>query len=93
MDRVSRPPKQSNQYSGSDGIGLTIMKFRANTIGGVLNIERNDTGGTTVRVSLPVGLLDNEKGTLPDEKRARRRSPPRFPHENESEHTSAPWQF
>lgn len=48
------------------------MKFRANTIGGVLNIERNDTGGTTVRVSLPVGLLDNEKGTLPDEKRARR---------------------
>ncbi|MCC7339092.1 MAG: PAS domain S-box protein [Pirellulaceae bacterium] len=74
-------PKQSNQYSGSDGIGLTIMKFRANTIGGVLNIERNDTGGTTVRVSLPVGLLDNEKGTLPDEKRARRRSPPRFPRE------------
>lgn len=37
-----------------DGIGLSIMDYRANSIGGTLCIQRNATGGMTVSVIVPI---------------------------------------
>lgn len=40
--------------SGCIGIGLRIMEYRASTIGGVLEIDKNEGGGTTVRCTVSV---------------------------------------
>jgi PAS domain S-box-containing protein len=39
--------------TSKSGIGLRIMDYRANSIGGVLQIERNPCGGSMVRCSVP----------------------------------------
>lgn len=38
----------------SDGIGLRMMEYRANLVGGALDIKAADGGGTRVRCSLPL---------------------------------------
>ncbi len=35
----------------SDGIGLRIMKFRAESIGGSISIMKNNLGGTTIKIT------------------------------------------
>ena len=40
--------------SQSEGIGLQIMKYRAEVIGGRLDVRRGDTGGTEVTFMFPV---------------------------------------
>jgi PAS domain S-box-containing protein len=39
----------------NEGIGLSIMEYRANAIGGTLAIEETVNGGTTIRVAVPIG--------------------------------------
>lgn len=43
-----------------DGLGLEIMRYRAEMIGGTLDIEQNPTGGTTVRCTFPI--VDSGRG-------------------------------
>jgi len=38
-----------------EGMGLNIMSYRANMIGGSLDVGTNSTGGTTVVCLFPVG--------------------------------------
>ena len=41
----------AESQNSSDGIGLRIMHFRAESIGGLINITKNKLGGTTVKVT------------------------------------------
>jgi two-component system sensor kinase FixL len=43
-----------NSAAGHSGMGLRIMSYRANMIGGGSEIERNAEGGTTVTVRFPL---------------------------------------
>jgi two-component system sensor kinase FixL len=40
-----------------DGMGLSIMRYRAGMIGGLLSIEQNPSGGTLVSCSVPVASV------------------------------------
>lgn len=42
------------QREAASGIGLRIMKHRANALGGVLDISSGETGGTQVRCRVPL---------------------------------------
>jgi PAS domain S-box-containing protein len=44
------------------GLGLNLMKYRADVIGGVLNISKNRNGGTTVTCTLGENSGRNRKG-------------------------------
>ncbi|TWU38316.1 PAS domain S-box protein [Novipirellula artificiosorum] len=47
-----------NQYaSATSGMGLRIMDYRANSIGGVLRFRRGEDGGTIVQCTVPIGAL------------------------------------
>jgi len=41
----------------NDGMGLRIMRYRAGMIGGMLSIDKNSAGGTTVSCSVPLRVL------------------------------------
>jgi signal transduction histidine kinase len=43
-----------NRIPEKRGMGLTIMRYRASSIGGVLHIGRNPKRGTSVICSLPI---------------------------------------
>jgi signal transduction histidine kinase len=43
------------------GMGLNIMSYRANMIGGSLDVGTNAAGGTTVVCLFPVGALVRDK--------------------------------
>lgn len=43
-----------------DGLGLRIMQYRANSIGGLLEVRRLDEGGTEVRCTLPKAAWPGE---------------------------------
>ncbi len=46
--------ESSKALEGAGGLGLRIMRYRAQHIGGNLRIERNSPRGTVIRVSCPV---------------------------------------
>jgi signal transduction histidine kinase len=47
----------SPQPEPSSGMGLRVMKYRANTIGAQLRIRRRESGGTLVQCALPLTKL------------------------------------
>ncbi len=55
-DGVGIPKLKPNQ----DGMGLQIMKYRANMLGGTLQIKAGPTGGTSVRCVYPHPPLPHE---------------------------------
>jgi len=53
-DGVGFDPTASGGRKRSHGLGLVEMQERVNALGGVLNIGRNDAGGTTVSIEIPL---------------------------------------
>jgi signal transduction histidine kinase len=50
----------------ADGLGLKIMRYRAQMLGGDLVIESTETGGTSVRCSCPLDLtVEVDRGNDP----------------------------
>jgi two-component system sensor kinase FixL len=48
------PKNQTNQ----PGVGLSIMNYRANVVGGSLKVQPNEGGGITVTCVFPIGSVD-----------------------------------
>lgn len=45
----------------AEGIGLSIMRYRARAIGGRIEIERSPGGGTVVRFTCSAGIVDDHR--------------------------------
>ena len=49
---LAESPQASSRAAG---LGLRIMRYRAERIGGIFEIDRRSPHGTAIRVSCPIG--------------------------------------
>jgi two-component system, NarL family, sensor histidine kinase UhpB len=65
----------NNTLNSARGLGLPIMKYRARSIGGRLEIESPKKGGTRVACYLPHGPLQHARRQMPGQGDSLRKSP------------------
>lgn len=53
----------SNATKQMDGVGISIMRYRANMLGGELEIEDGSSGGTVVSCTVPTVRVEPAEGT------------------------------
>jgi signal transduction histidine kinase len=62
------------QPKSAPGLGLPIMKYRAHSIGGRLDMEFPKKGGTRVTCYLPRSTLQSGKKEMPGQRNSLRKS-------------------
>ena len=54
------PKNNGSDKEKNSGMGLKIMKYRAEIIDGVFSIRKNKPSGTTINVKIPINILKSE---------------------------------
>ena len=57
---IRRPEKDSAEADKNSGMGLKIMKYRAEIIDGILLINKKKPSGTVITVKMPINILKSE---------------------------------
>ena len=57
---IKRPEKDSAEADKNSGMGLKIMKYRAEIIDGILLINKKKPSGTIITVKMPINILKSE---------------------------------
>ena len=57
---ITKKKEPADDAGKSSGMGLKIMKYRAEIIDGILQISRNRPSGTVISVMMPINILKSE---------------------------------